>query len=122
MLPGKPDLVFAGRKAAVFVHGCFWHRHPGCPRATTPASRPDYWDPKFARNVARDARARDTLLALGWRVAVIWECALTRGGAPAAAAALDAWLAGDDPSLEIPAPPEDRDAPRAPTRPAAPQG
>ncbi|MEO0679573.1 MAG: very short patch repair endonuclease, partial [Pseudomonadota bacterium] len=81
-------------------HGCFWHRHPGCPRATTPATRTDYWGPKFARNVERDAQARDALLAEGWRVAVVWECALTQRRAAATAQALAAWIASRDARFE----------------------
>lgn len=71
-LPGKPDLVFPKRRLALFVHGCFWHRHPGCPKATAPSSK--YWATKFKSNVKRDARVATELKALGWRVAIIWEC------------------------------------------------
>jgi DNA mismatch endonuclease (patch repair protein) len=74
-LPGKPDLVFPRHGVALFVHGCFWHRHPGCPKSSTPKSRTEYWTDKFERNVERDARAIAELEALGWRTAVIWECA-----------------------------------------------
>jgi DNA mismatch endonuclease (patch repair protein) len=56
------------------VHGCFWHQHPGCRLASKPKSRHDYWEPKLAGNVARDSRATGQLEALGWRVAVVWEC------------------------------------------------
>jgi DNA mismatch endonuclease (patch repair protein) len=58
----------------MFVHGCFWHRHPGCPKASTPKSRVDYWQTKFDVNVARDARVADELARRGWRVETIWEC------------------------------------------------
>jgi DNA mismatch endonuclease (patch repair protein) len=71
-LPGKPDIVFPRRKIALFVHGCFWHRHPGCRKATAPSSR--FWAKKFAYNVKRDVRAKAALRKLGWKVAVIWEC------------------------------------------------
>ncbi len=77
-LPGRPDLVFAGRRAIVFVHGCFWHSHPGCPRARLPATRQDYWLPKLARNAQRDRLAEQALTAAGWRVHVIWECEIAR--------------------------------------------
>ncbi|MEO1039651.1 MAG: DNA mismatch endonuclease Vsr [Pseudomonadota bacterium] len=73
-LPGKPDLVFPRLKKTVFVHGCFWHRHPGCRKATMPKSRTEFWQEKFDRNVARDERALEELKVLGWRVLVIWEC------------------------------------------------
>jgi DNA mismatch endonuclease (patch repair protein) len=75
-LPGKPDLVFPGRKVALFVHGCFWHGH-GCKRGGAgPKSNTEYWFPKIERNRARDAAAQRALSELGWKVAVIWECDL----------------------------------------------
>lgn len=73
-LPGRPDIVLPRRKTAVFVHGCFWHSHPGCKRACVPATRQEYWVPKLRRNVERDRTATDALRAVGWRVIVIWEC------------------------------------------------
>lgn len=75
-LPGKPDLVFPRYRAVVFVHGCFWHRHPGCNIATTPKSNTDFWQAKFDRNVARDRRVATELRELGWRVFTAWECDL----------------------------------------------
>lgn len=77
-LPGKPDLVFPGRRKIIFVHGCFWHQHPdpNCRRAHAPRSNQDYWGPKLARNVARDAEAERLLREAGWGVAVVWECEL----------------------------------------------
>jgi DNA mismatch endonuclease (patch repair protein) len=73
-LPGTPDLVFPRRKAVVFVHGCFWHRHPGCRKASIPSSHTEFWADKFDRNVARDERNIDDLERAGWRVLTIWEC------------------------------------------------
>ncbi|AYV45183.1 very short patch repair endonuclease [Caulobacter flavus] len=73
-LPGSPDLVFPRRRAVVFVHGCFWHRHDGCRKATSPKSREDFWNEKFERNVARDRRVKSELELMGWRVLVVWEC------------------------------------------------
>lgn len=73
-LPGTPDIVLPRFKAVVFVHGCFWHRHPGCRFATVPSSRTDFWSAKFAGNVRRDAQKAAALEALGWRPLVIWEC------------------------------------------------
>jgi len=73
-LPGSPDLVFPAHRVAVFVHGCFWHRHPFCRYATTPASRQEFWLDKFARNVVRDQRNLLALERLGWTPLVIWEC------------------------------------------------
>ncbi len=73
-LPGTPDIVLPKHRAAIFVHGCFWHAHPGCPRATMPSTRVEFWTEKLARNVARDARKERDLIAAGWRVLVVWEC------------------------------------------------
>lgn len=73
-LPGSPDLVFPSRHKVVFVHGCYWHRHPGCRRASTPGTRRDFWEAKFARNVERDARKERELRQAGWDVLTIWEC------------------------------------------------
>lgn len=73
-LPGRPDLVFPKHRLAVFVHGCFWHRHEGCRYAYTPKSRVAFWTEKFAGNVARDKRNEEALHDLGWKVLVIWEC------------------------------------------------
>ena len=73
-LPGTPDLVFPKRRMVVFVHGCFWHRHPGCRWATFPKSRVRFWKEKFEKNVARDKKVAEELSTLGWAVAVIWEC------------------------------------------------
>lgn len=78
-LPGTPDLVFPGRGAILFVHGCFWHRHLGCRRATTPSTNVEFWSAKFTRNVERDARKTAELRALGWRVGVVWECEVLHG-------------------------------------------
>ena len=75
-LPGSPDLVLPRWKAVIFVHGCFWHRHPGCPLAYTPKSREDFWQEKFKKNIARDAAAISALREAGWRVIVVWECTL----------------------------------------------
>lgn len=76
-LPGKPDIVFPRYKAIVFVHGCFWHRHPGCSIATTPKSNTDFWLDKFQKNIARDTKVVQALELLGWRVFVVWECNLS---------------------------------------------
>lgn len=73
-LPGRPDIVFPGRRAVVFVHGCFWHRHEGCRRTTTPKTNEAFWAAKFARNVVRDRESLRSLSGLGWRTLVIWEC------------------------------------------------
>lgn len=76
-LPGKPDLVFKARRKVIFVHGCFWHLHRGCPNCRPPKSRRDYWKPKLERNAERDKEVRVRLRRLGWRSLVVWECELT---------------------------------------------
>jgi DNA mismatch endonuclease (patch repair protein) len=73
-LPGKPDIVLPKYKTVVFVHGCFWHRHVGCKKTTTPKSRLEFWADKFERNIERDKRNRRFLTKLGWRVLVVWQC------------------------------------------------
>jgi len=73
-LPGKPDIVFPGRRKVIFVHGCFWHQHPGCREGRLPGTRQDYWRPKLERNVERDAATIEQLRALGWQVLTVWEC------------------------------------------------
>jgi DNA mismatch endonuclease (patch repair protein) len=73
-LPGKPDIVLPKYETVVFVHGCFWHRHPKCRFAYTPKTRVEFWTKKFARNVERHAEVEAELTASGWRVVVVWEC------------------------------------------------
>lgn len=75
-LPGKPDIVLPKYKSVVFVHGCFWHRHENCPRASTPKTNVEYWQKKFSRNVERDKCVQEELRDLGWRVIVVWECGI----------------------------------------------
>lgn len=72
-LPGCPDLVFSRRRAVIFVHGCFWHRH-GCRKTYDPKSRKEFWEAKFASNLERDRRDQQKLAEAGWRVFVVWEC------------------------------------------------
>lgn len=76
-LPGKPDIVLPKHGAVIFVHGCFWHRHPGCRVATMPKSNTKFWREKFSRNVQRDAQQVRSLRAAGWRVFMAWECHLS---------------------------------------------
>lgn len=75
-LPGRPDLVFARLRLAIFVHGCFWHGHEGCSKATIPKSNSAFWANKLARNRQRDQLVRQALEAAGWKVEVLWECEL----------------------------------------------
>lgn len=75
-LPGKPDLVLSKHRTVIFVHGCFWHGHAGCRFATVPATRTEFWTNKIAANRARDQVKEAQLANTGWRLAVVWECAL----------------------------------------------
>jgi DNA mismatch endonuclease, patch repair protein len=101
-VPGKPDIVMPKYQAVIFVHGCFWHRHEGCRYATIPSTRPEFWSSKFDANVARDAAVRSALLAAGWRVATVWECALRKEtGVEAARDIVAAWLHQGNAVLEV---------------------
>lgn len=101
-LPGHPDLLFPKYKAAVFVHGCFWHRHRNCRYATTPATRTEFWQTKFASNVARDRASVKALINSGWRVAIVWECSLRNSvGIQEAADMLSDWLVSGAMRLEL---------------------
>jgi len=73
-LPGSPDIVLPKYKTVVFVHGCYWHRHPGCKYAYTPKSRIDFWENKFQQNIERDKVKKQKLVNDGWRVLTVWEC------------------------------------------------
>ena len=73
-LPGTPDIVLPKYKTVIFVHGCYWHRHPGCKGATTPSTRREFWEKKFRDNVDRDSRNQRDLRKAGWKVIVLWEC------------------------------------------------
>jgi DNA mismatch endonuclease (patch repair protein) len=77
-LPGRPDIVFPGRRKVIFVHGCYWHRHPGCPRATTPRRNAELWRKKFEATVERDRRNVSLLADRGWKSFIIWECQIPR--------------------------------------------
>lgn len=85
-LPGKPDIVLPKWKTVVFVNGCFWHVHQGCPRASRPNSNTGFWDAKLARNQARDREEHEALISAGWRVLVVWECACGKKSRPFLAA------------------------------------
>ena len=77
-LPGSPDIVLPKYKTAIFVHGCFWHQHPNCRKATIPRTNTEKWEKKLSRNVSRDEKALSDLTALGWFPIVIWECELKK--------------------------------------------
>lgn len=102
-LPGSPDLVFPKRGAVIFVNGCFWHGHD-CHLFRLPKSRTEFWREKIAANVARDRRQMDALRAAGWRVSVVWECALkgrTRLPLERVIDQCAAWLDSSEPEVEI---------------------
>lgn len=99
---GRPDIALPRYRAVIFVHGCFWHRHEGCRYATSPSTRPDFWNAKFAANIARDNKVRQDLTDRGWRVATIWECALkNKQEADAAIERLSVWLKSDEKWIEV---------------------
>ena len=77
-LPGTPDIILPKYRTAIFVHGCFWHRHASCSKATTPKTRADFWREKFDRNILRDKEAEQALADAGWRVLTVWECETRR--------------------------------------------
>ena len=103
-LPGKPDLVFPKYKAVIFVHGCFWHRHPGCKYTTNPATRPEFWQTKFQDTVERDRATVDRLSTQGWRAGVVWACALRRNQESEVAELMAEWLKNGQQYIEIPEP------------------
>jgi DNA mismatch endonuclease (patch repair protein) len=94
-LPGTPDIVFPRWNAAVEVHGCFWHRHEGCPLSANPDDMTGKWAAKFDANVSRDRRNKAELRKLGWRVAIVWECAVRTHGDDVVAGRIAEWLRGD---------------------------
>jgi len=100
-LPGRPDIVLPKFRAAIFVHGCFWHRHKSCSNASVPKSNAEFWEDKFARNVERDTANVAGLHAAGWRVAIIWECAIRKRGATDVSDDLVRWLVSGNEMLEI---------------------
>jgi DNA mismatch endonuclease (patch repair protein) len=100
-LPGRPDIVLPRYRAAIFVHGCFWHRHVVCRYASTPATRPEFWAEKFEKNVARDRKNRVTLAKDDWRVGIVWECQLRRRDPLDIVTEMEAWLKGNQKYLEI---------------------
>lgn len=83
-LPGTPDLIIPDSKVAIFVHGCFWHRHRGCDKASTPKTNRRFWLAKFEANVARDRRQARKLRKAGWSVIIVWECQISKSGVKAA--------------------------------------
>jgi DNA mismatch endonuclease (patch repair protein) len=101
-LPGRPDVVFPKYRAVIFVHGCFWHRHPDCWWTTTPSSNALFWAEKFDQNVARDNRNIACLKKMGWRVAIVWECTLRAQSQEKVVVAIEQWLISNRRSLILP--------------------
>lgn len=100
-MPGKPDIVLPRYHAVVFVHGCFWHGHD-CPLFKWPTTRPEFWREKIERNRANDHKATEALIADGWRVGIVWECAIRGAGKNIedVAQRLTDWLRGNAPLIE----------------------
>jgi len=102
-LPGKPDICLPKHRAVIFVHGCFWHGH-ACHLFKWPSTRPEFWRAKIERNRAVDAAAEQALEAAGWRVAVVWECALKglhRKPLAGIAEEISGWISSGDKGVEI---------------------
>ena len=103
-LPGKPDLVFPKYKAVIFVNGCFWHMH-SCKYFVWPKTRAGWWRDKITTNHQRDLIVQDKLREMGWRVLVVWECAIkAKVGRELLIASIAKWLEGEIPYTEFPAP------------------
>ena len=100
-LPGRPDIVLPRFRAAVLIHGCFWHHHAGCKIAKTPKSNRPFWINKFRANVERDLRKLHDLEAAGWRAAIVWECGIRHHGPKAVADMLSCWLKSEEAVTEI---------------------
>ena len=94
-LPGKPDLALGRFGAAVFIHGCFWHRHEGCPFYRLPKTRSEFWDEKLRGNQLRDVKAVNALAGAGWRVGIVWECTL-RSAPQATCEKLSQWIRSNE--------------------------
>lgn len=101
-LPGCPDIVLPRWRAVIEVRGCFWHRHERCRFTTTPATRPEFWAIKFSSNVDRDHRNEALLREAGWRVAIVWECALRENDVVPLIETIAGWVRSDHAKIEIP--------------------
>ena len=102
-LPGSPDIVLPKYKAAIFIHGCFWHGHYGCRKSHLPTARHSFWEEKRRANLERDARKVTELLNLGWRVAVVWQCVLEKSETLfTTMSTLEDWIISESNHCEIP--------------------
>ena len=91
-IPGKPDIAFKSRKKAIFVNGCFWHRHPGCAFTRTPKSNTEFWIKKFASTIKTDQRNFEELTRMGWRYLIIWECEIKKSNLERLALKIDQFM------------------------------
>ncbi|MDJ0837047.1 MAG: DNA mismatch endonuclease Vsr [Acidobacteriota bacterium] len=108
-LPGTPDIVLPKYHAVVFIHGCFWHGHPGCKKSALPTTRTEFWRAKIEKNMARDREARTALDRLHWRVAIVWGCGLKNQAiSNHTQDRLARWLVSEEPNLTLPEPDEVR--------------
>lgn len=102
-LPGRPDIVLPKYRATIFVHGCFWHGHPNCRKSRLPTTNYVFWEEKRRANLERDARKIAELVGSGWRVAVVWQCALEKSQTLSnAMSALEDWINSESNHCEIP--------------------
>ncbi len=102
-LPGRPDIVLPKYKAAIFIHGCFWHGHYGCRKSRLPTARYSFWEEKRQANLERDARKISELINFGWRVAVVWQCALEKPTSFLHTInTLEKWITSEESRCEIP--------------------
>lgn len=102
-LQGRPDIVLPRYKAIIFVHGCFWHGHRGCPKSKLPSTRTAFWAEKIKKNIFRDKRNLKSLQEQGWRTAVVWECSLkNKQSLNDTIEKLSGWIKSTDDTFEIP--------------------
>src|SRR5690606_8227896 len=101
-LPGKPDIVLPKYRAVILVHGCFWHRHDGCKYCYMPRSNTEFWKIKFAGTINRDASHIAALEEHGWRIAIVWECALKSPELERTCDEVFSWLSAQSRLLELP--------------------
>jgi len=102
-LPGSPDIVLPKYRATIFIHGCFWHGHPGCRKSRLPTTRQAFWEEKRRANLERDARKITELINLGWRIAVVWQCSLEKTEMlNNTIASLEEWITSEESRCEIP--------------------
>jgi len=102
-LPGSPDIVLKKYRAAIFIHGCFWHGHTGCRKSRLPTTRQSFWEEKHQANLERDARKISELLNTGWRVAVVWQCSLEKPTTLSVTmSTLEDWINSESNQCEIP--------------------